>query len=184
MMTDLTYRPEQENKVAFVWMTVFFLIACLSVLVGMVEVIPNVLWQSLMLLALALTLLFGIRYMLSYRTYSLHYMKGRHVLVVTDTVGRRITTLCHVYLDEVLELRSVKAGEKPKGVEAVKNKRLQKFVFQNVLRPSLRAYVYADGGDRVNLLCLQTSDVFFSALQQRMQVAKAEAVREAAEDDT
>ncbi len=173
-MTDLTYRPQQENWMAFALMTVCFVAACLSVLVGMTAAIPNVLWQSLLLLSLAIALLLGIRYMLSYRTYSLHYMKGRHVLIITDTVGRRMTTLCHVYLDEVLSCQSVSIGDKPFDEDAVKNKRVQKFVFQNVLRPPLRAYLYADGGDRINVLCLQTNEVFFGALLQRIRVAQAE----------
>lgn len=176
-MPDLTYRPERDNQVAIMVVSTTLFVAIISLFPGMAGWNYQAVWQSAVLIFSSVAIFFSVRYFLSYRTYSLTYLNGRHVLIVTDTQGRRISTACHVYLDDISHMVFYRRGEeKPPLSDEFQKSSPKKFIFQNVLRPSTMAFVYLIDESGAKVIRLQSDAIFFSALQLRYEAAKAERI--------
>lgn len=179
-MTDLVYRPEDKNPRAAWLATACLVVALGALLPDMAGIGPRPVWQSLVLLFLSLAIFLGVRYFFSYRTYTLTYLNCRHVLLVTDTVGKRISTVCHLYLDEVAAVSAERRGEKKPFPESLKKEGrkppLKRFIYQNTLAPEERVTLYLYDNDALRAVRLQTNDVFSAALELRLKTAQAERI--------
>lgn len=176
-MKDLHYRHASENKLpaalisgACAFALVFFVLAQSGLGYSAV-------FHALVLLFGAIAIFFAFRYYLSFRTYHLTYMNSRHVLTVTDTQGRRLSTVFYLYLDEVKELSFLSRREQRQKKKSKTPKCDKKFVFSNTLRPERRICIEADTELGKTLLVLGSDAVFYRALCERVELAREQSAQ-------
>ena len=181
-MTDLHYRAQNENKLPAAILTIFASCALLALVLSSAGLGYPSIFQSASLLFGAIAIFFGFRYYLSYRTYHLTQMNGRQVLTVTDTQGKRISTVFYLYLDEVEEFRAITRKERKCLPKIDKT-----FVFTNTLRAKKMLAIDADTELGKIRLLLGTDAPFEStfarAFSERLASARADAQRESLEEE-
>ena len=171
-MKDLHYRPQSENKLPAALVTLFLALALFCLFLASSGLGLSAVFHALVLLFGALAIFFAFRYYLSYRTYHLTQMGGRQALTVTDTQGRRITTVFYLYLDEVTDVALIPRTERKK-----LPRRAKTFIFSNTLRA--KRLLSVDGEGELGELRLilgtdaQIESTFFAALCERLTFARA-----------
>ena len=175
MSTDLHYKPEAENRLGFTLSMIFLSLAVVFFFLSGTTLLYAAVWHSLVLIAAAAGIYFLFRYHLSYRTYHLQYMNGRAVLIVTDTQGRRISTACHLYLDEITHCDYTGTGGKPKVRGQMT--RVKRFFYSNTLSPA--RVITLDAVTEIGCvrLILASNEVFYRILAERIELAKAQKER-------
>ncbi len=170
-MTELHYRHTSENCLPAIVILVAFILAFFSFVMSGIGFLYSAIWQSLVMICGAVGIYFGFRYYLSYRTYTLTSLNSRAVLIVTDTQGRRISTVCHIYLDEVEELYLEERGRSLP--DSIKKKKPEKhFSFTNSMRPQYRIRLYAHTDMGYIMVLLGSNQVFYQILTSRTEYAK------------
>ena len=168
-MKDLHYRQEPQNKLPAYLISIGCALALSFLTLASSGIGYSAVFHALVLICGAFAIFFAYRYYLSYRTYHLTYMGGRHVLTVTDTQGKRIVTVFYLYLDEVENAALLSRAE------LKQQKRMDKtFIFSNTLRPTqfLSIDAKTELGD---IRVLLSSDACFAdALAKRVDFAKQE----------
>ena len=134
-MKDLHYRPNAENKLPATIISLACALALSFLALASSGIGYSSVFHALVLLFGALAIFYAYRYYLSFRTYHLKGMDGRTVLTVTDTQGRRLSTVFYLYLDEVKELSFLSRREQRQKKKSKTPKCDKKFVFSNTLRP-------------------------------------------------
>lgn len=180
-MKDLHYRAQNENKLPAALVTLFCALALFCLLLASSGLGLSAVFHAFVLLFGALAIFFAFRYYLSYRTYHLTYMAGRQVLTVTDTQGRRITTVFYLYLDEVTDVTLLTRAERRRLPKKDKT-----FIFSNTLRAKrlLALDAKSELGDIRLILGTdgQFEATFFAAFRERVALARAQEKTDAEEE--
>ena len=168
-MKDLHYRPAAENKLAAVLISGGCAFALCFLLLASSGIGYSSVFHALVLLCGALAIFFAYRYYLSFRTYHLTYLSGRHVLTVTDTQGKRIVTAFYLYLDEVENASLLSRAE------LKQKKHMDKtFIFSNTLRPAQFLSIDAKTELGTIRILLSSDTCFADAFAKRVDFAKQE----------
>ena len=176
-MKELHYRAQSENKLPAALVTLFLALALFFLALASSGIGYSSVFHALVLLFGALAIFYTFRYYLSFRTYHLTQIGGRQALTVTDTQGRRVTTVFYLYLDEVTDFTLVDRCARKK-----MPKREKTFIFSNTLRAKRLLVLDADGElGRIRAILgtdAEFESTFFEALRARISLEGAQAERE------
>ena len=176
-MKDLHYRPACENKLPAAIVTIMCALALFCLVLAASGIGYTAVFHALVLLFGSVAIFFAYRYYLSYRTYHLTKMAGRRVLTVTDTQGKRITTVFYLYLDEVENAELIARTERKK-----LEKKEKTFVFSNTLRAQRLLCINAETELGKIRLLLGANESFALAFGEALTLARTESEQKGHEE--
>lgn len=167
---EARYTPKARNKNA-VWLSAaLFLAGCILLALGMAGVPGAAVFQLCFALLSASAMLVWLRYCMSAYTYTLTDSCGAPMLVVTQTQGRRISTVCRVELCHVERIIPIPDEKNADGRAALSEYRAApaRYSYLATLAPRSSVILYAHEGGQRFALRIEPNDAFFASLSERV----------------
>lgn len=163
-MKDFYYAPSSKGKKEISVSILFAICAILSLALAMAEVFSRSLLQLAFVIFVVIDLFFGVRFFLSSYRYTVTEEYGDLMLVVTQTQGKRISTLANF---KIADIKKVEIADAPERIKALKKSFLSsglRYSYVPSLSPSHLTCLTVRNDYTVYRVLLQTDSVFAGIL--------------------
>ncbi len=100
-MTDIRFTPKSNGKKEKAQLVLYAAIALVAFVFGMLPIAGRGVLQLVFVIFVAIDVMLGTKYFLSSYTYTLTDEYGEIMLIVTQTQGKRISTLANFAIDDI-----------------------------------------------------------------------------------
>ena len=112
-MKDIRFTPKSNGKKEKAYLALYAAIAIVAFIFGMLPISGRGILQLVFVVFVAIDVMLGSKYFLSSYTYTLTDQYGENMLVITQTQGKRISTLANLAVKDIrtIALKTQKSAQ-------------------------------------------------------------------------
>ncbi len=156
MIPDVSYTPKRQNKIPLIVVTTALVICVVSCIFMMFGLGNQLLFQTLFVISAIVMVYFFCRYFTNSYTYTVN--QTDKLFIVTQRVGRRLTTLCRLDLAALYRVRPYGDGDE------AEQRHSGRYNYCVSFRPEKSYLAFFDDGEHIVSIRMELDDTFYALL--------------------
>jgi hypothetical protein len=156
MTPDVSYTPKRQNNLPLIVISACVAVMILCAVFLMLNLGNKLAFQTLFVIATAVTIFFFVRYLSVSYTYTVSEEQG--TFTVTQKKGRRVAVLCSMELSALYRVRPYDVQDE------VERHRPDRYAYCVSLRPKVSCLLFFDDGDHIVSVRIEADKYFYHLL--------------------